>query len=266
MLKKRIIFTLLYCDGYFVQSRNFNLQKVGDVNWLEKNYNFKKISYFIDELIVLDISRDKKDLDTFLKNLNLISKFCFMPISVGGGINSFDKVKKILSHGADKVVINSNLNLKLLSEISKNYGHQSIVASIDFKKIKNQYKIFTENASRQLKTSIKDYFIKINKLPIGEIILNSIDKDGTGHGLDFEILKFMPKKIKKSIIISGGCGKSLHLSEGISNPKVDAVSTANLLNFVGDGLKLAREEMLKNNFKLPIWNVQTIDKLKNKLL
>ena len=160
MLKKRIIFTLLYCDGYFVQSRNFNLQKVGDVNWLEKNYNFKKISYFIDELIVLDISRDKKDLDTFLKNLNLISKFCFMPISVGGGINSFDKVKKILSHGADKVVINSNLNLKLLSEISKNYGHQSIVASIDFKKIKNQYKIFTENASRQLKTSIKDYYIK----------------------------------------------------------------------------------------------------------
>ena len=60
MLKKRIIFTLLYCDGFFVQSRNFNLQKVGDVNWLEKNYEFKKISYFIDELIILDISRKKK--------------------------------------------------------------------------------------------------------------------------------------------------------------------------------------------------------------
>ena len=66
MLKKRIIFTLLYCDGYFVQSRNFNLQKVGDVNWLENNYNFKKISNFIDELIIVDISRIKKNIDLFI--------------------------------------------------------------------------------------------------------------------------------------------------------------------------------------------------------
>ena len=74
MLKKRIIFSLLYCDGYFVQSRNFNLQRVGDARWLETNYNFKKISQFIDELIVLDISRGKKNLDYFLKELNLITK------------------------------------------------------------------------------------------------------------------------------------------------------------------------------------------------
>ena len=68
MLKKRIIFTLLYCDGHFIQSRNFNIQKVGDVNWLEKNYDFKQISYFIDELIVLDISRNEKNLSAFLNS------------------------------------------------------------------------------------------------------------------------------------------------------------------------------------------------------
>ena len=108
MLKKRIIFTLLYCDGFFVQSRNFNLQRVGDVAWLEKNYDFKKISYYIDELIILDISRTNKNLNEFIKNLKSITKFCFMPISAGGGIKKFEDVKKILSNGADKVVVNTN--------------------------------------------------------------------------------------------------------------------------------------------------------------
>ena len=264
MLKKRIIFTLLYCDGYFVQSRNFNLQKVGDVIWLEKNYDFKKISYFIDELIILDVSRNKKNLDLFLKNVNSISKYCFMPISVGGGVDTFHKAKKILSSGADKVVINSNLNLKLIKEISKTFGQQSIIGAVDFKKINNQYKIFIKNYSVQLKAHIKEYFIKLNNFPIGEIILNSIDRDGTGNGLDFEILNFMPKKMKKSIIISGGCGNAAHLSEGLINKSIDAVNTANLLNFIGDGLKKAREEMLINSFKLPIWDVKKINVLKDK--
>ncbi len=261
MLKKRIIFTLLYCDGFFVQSRNFNLQKVGDVTWLEKNYEFKKISYYIDELIILDISRKKKDLDKFLKNVNLITKFCFMPISVGGGINNFDLVKKILSKGADKVVINSNLRFDLIKKISETYGAQSIIASIDFKKVSNKFEIFNQNGSNKLKLSPRSYLISLTKFPVGEFLLNSIDRDGTGNGLDFDILKYVPKNLDKSLIISGGCGNSKHLSEGLKNKKIDAVNTANLLNFVGDGLKKAREEMINNKFNLPRWDVDVIDKL-----
>ena len=193
MLKKRIIFSLLYCDGYFVQSRNFNIQKVGDVKWLEKNYDFKNISYYIDELIVLDIS-PKKNLDIFLKNLNIILKFCFIPISVGGGIDSFNKAKKILRNGADKIVINSNLNSKLLNEISTTYGQQSIIASIDFKKKIDEYRIFIDNSTKELKINMNKFLKKINNFPVGEIMLNSIDRDGTGNGLDFSILEFLPKK------------------------------------------------------------------------
>tara|TARA_B110000238_G_scaffold189947_1_gene222607 strand:- start:261 stop:1070 length:810 start_codon:yes stop_codon:yes gene_type:complete len=265
MLKKRIIFSLLYCDGYFVQSRNFNLQIVGDTKWLEKNYDFKKISYFIDELIILDISREKKNLDFFLKELNLISKICFMPVAVGGGIDNLDKAKKILSNGADKVVINTNLNLKLTNQISKTYGQQSIIASIDVKKNNNRYKVLKQNGEYELNYSLKNYLNIINNFPVGEIMINSIDQDGTGNGLDFKILDFMPKKINKSIIMSGGCGNSLHLSDGLKNEKIDAVNTANLLNFLGDGLKNAREEMIKNNFMLPIWDVKIINKLSKKL-
>ena len=93
MLKKRIIFTLLYIDGFFYQSRNFNLQKVGDVQWLKKNYNFQNISFFIDELIILNISRNEKNLDKFITVVKKVSEFSFVPVTVGGGINS----KKIYS-------------------------------------------------------------------------------------------------------------------------------------------------------------------------
>ena len=265
MLKKRIIFTLLYSDGYFVQSRNFNLQKVGDVKWLEKNYDFKKISYYIDELLVIDISRREKKLNQFLKNVNLITKFSFMPISIGGGINSLEQAKTILSSGADKILLNSNINAKLVKEISKIYGQQSIICCIDFKLINNKYKVFIKNANEMLNISLIEYLKKVNNFPIGEIMLNSIDRDGTGNGLDFKVLNFLPKSVNKSIIISGGSGNSIHISEGLNNKKVDAVSTANLLNFVGDGLKKAREEMINKNYNLPEWDVEIINKLQNNL-
>ena len=150
----------------------------------------------------------------------------------------------------------------MLKKISKTYGQQSIIASIDYKKINNKYEFYIKNGKQKLKIDAKNYLSKLNNYPIGEIIMNSIDRDGTGNGLDFEILKTLPKKIKKSIIISGGCGNALHLSEGLKNKKVDAVSTANLLNFLGDGLKKARENMLKNKFNLPKWDVNTIKYLK----
>lgn len=254
MLKKRIIFTLLYCDGYFVQSRNFHLQKVGDVNWLENNYNFKKISNFIDELIIIDISRIKKNTDLFIENIQKITSSCFMPITLGGGIDNLEKANLLLSNGADKVIINTNLNTKITKEISKNYGAQSIVASIDFKKDKNKYVVYKNNASEKINISLKEYLYKIDKLPIGEILLNSIDKDGTGNGLDLDICNQL-KKVKKSIIISGGCGNVKHFIEGLKKKEVDAINTANLLNFVGDGIKKAREDLLRAKFNLPIWEV-----------
>tara|TARA_B100001964_G_scaffold244073_1_gene324137 strand:+ start:360 stop:1166 length:807 start_codon:yes stop_codon:yes gene_type:complete len=265
MLKKRIIFALLYSDGHFFQSRNFNIQRVGNVDWLEKNYNFKKISYYIDELLVIDISRNERKIEQFLKDLNSITKFCFIPISVGGGINSIKLVKKILSNGADKVLINSNANFKFMNEISKIYGQQSIICSVDFKLINNEYKVFIRNGSQMLKISLSNYLKRLNTFPIGEIMLNSIDQDGTGNGLDFKALKNLPKKVEKSLIISGGCGNSLHISEGLDHEQINAVSTANLLNFVGDGLKKAREEMIKKKYNLPIWDVQMINKLENNL-
>ena len=265
MLKKRIIFTLLYQDGFFVQSRNFNLQKVGDINWLEKNYDFKKISFYIDELIILDVSRKEKDTDKFIDNLKKVSSYCFIPISSGGGIDTFEKAQNLLTNGADKVLLNTNLKEKLLKKISEVYGEQSIIAGVDYTNVKNKKKILIKNGTHEIDGDIKKYLHKVSKLPVGEIYLNSIDKDGTGMGLDFSILDFLPKNNNKSIIMSGGSGNSEHIANGLKNNSIDAIATANLLNFVGDGLLKARKELLKKNFNLPIWNVNIIKKLMNKL-
>ena len=136
MLKKRLIFTLLYEDGFFVQSRNFNLQKVGDIEWIKKNYNFRNISFFIDELIILDISRGDKDSNKFIENIKKISELCFVPISIGGGVDTCEKAQKILSNGADKILLNSInfANKEIIKEISNIYGKQSIILAVDIKK------------------------------------------------------------------------------------------------------------------------------------
>ena len=114
MLKKRLIFNLLYDSGYFCLSRNFRLQKVGDLNWLKKNYNFDYVSNFIDELIVIDVSRKERDLTKFSSILKELTKSIFIPIASGGGIK-IQRCKILLDSGADKIIINTSIFKKLIS-------------------------------------------------------------------------------------------------------------------------------------------------------
>ena len=265
MLKKRLIFTLLYADGYFMQSRNFNIQKVGDINWLRKNYNLNSISSYIDELIILDISRAKRSLDEFIMNLKKISKEFFIPITAGGGIRSFNHASRLLRNGADKILVNSilNTNKNLINQIATTYGSQSIVAGIDYIYSENNKIDCLINNGETLVKKFSKYLKEISTFQIGEIFINSIDKDGTGMGLDLNILRKIPKNFIKPIILSGGCGNYNHIKKGLLREEVNAVSTANLFNFINDGFKLVRNELFKNNFKLTHWDPNTIEKLKD---
>ena len=265
MLKKRLIFTFLYSDGYFVQSRNFNLQSVGNINWLKKNYNLTNISNFIDELIVIDVSRNKKNKKKFLKNLNEISQNFFIPITAGGGIKTLDDAKNLMENGADKIIINTMMfgNLSKINEIARIYGSQSIIGSLDYRYIKNNILLYSNNGEKQINSSFSKFLQKLNKINVGEILLHSIDQDGTGMGLDLKILKFFKRNISKPIIISGGCGNHLHIVEGLRNKKINAVATSNLFNFMNDGLELARKQMYQNKFEITFWDPTEIKKLKN---
>ena len=265
MSKKRLIFTLIYSDGFYNLSRNFRLQKVGNLEWLNNHYNFEKISFFIDELIILDASVDKKKSENFFLDLKLLSKGCFAPIGAGGGINSLSDVENFFTSGSDKIVINSIIyeNPQLIHTIADKYGNQSIIASVDVKIIDGTYRVFINNGKTLIEDNLKIYLEKITKYPIGEIYLNSIDRDGTGQGLDLDLLNFIPKECNLPIILSGGIGKTNHFIDGLNHNKISAVSTANLFNFIGDAIKTARQEIISSNIDLPFWDYCDIQDFKN---
>ena len=124
MLKKRIIFTLLYDQGTFVLSRNFRLQKVGDLRWLKENYDFSRVAFSIDELIILDVSRGDRDEEKFREHVGSLSEECFIPIAAGGGIRNVEQARQLLYSGADKIVVNSLLSNDedVIQEIAFEFG------------------------------------------------------------------------------------------------------------------------------------------------
>lgn len=262
MLKKRLIFTLLYSDGYFVLSRNFRLQKVGDLSWLKLNYNFSHISYSIDELIVLDVTRGEKNIDKFCSILKQLTKGCFVPITAGGGINTIAGAHKLLRSGADKVVINSALyeSTNFIADLASEFGQQCIVASIDIKTgLDGTYQVWSRGGTLQIDGTADMLISQVSQSNVGEIYINSMDRDGTGNGYDLGLLDLLPANMLKSVILAGGVGNASHLAAGLADPRVDAVSTAHLFNFIGDGLKNARKSLISGGVDLPFWDIQLLE-------
>ncbi len=255
MLRKRIIFTLIYADNNFNQSRNFRLQKVGDINWLEKNYKFTKIAHSIDELIIVNATRGDKSLTDFASVLKKIVSNIFIPICAGGGINSIEDARILFNNGADKIIINSLLykSPEIVKKLVKIYGSQSIVASIDYLLKDSIPEVYIENGIKKIELNLIDYIEYVQNLDIGEIYLNSINQDGTGFGYDIDTLNLISNKLSVPLIIAGGAGNEKHLLEGISQVEVSAVATANMFNFMGNGLPLARNMLLSNNINLANW-------------
>jgi len=255
MLRKRIIFTLIYDNGSFNQSRNFRLQKVGNINWLERNYKFKEIAFSLDELIVLNASKKDKNISEFASTLSKLVDDVFIPIAAGGGIRSMEDAKLLFDNGADKIVLNTVLHTdpNLVKELVTQYGSQSIIASVDYKSIDNVHKVYIKDATQELDLELEKYIKYLEELNVGEIYLNSIDKDGTGFGYDVETIKKVSKTISIPLIIAGGAGNEQHLQSGLDMKHVNAVATANLFNFVGDGLPKARQKILENKGNIAKW-------------
>lgn len=261
MLKKRLIFTLLYSSGSFMLSRNFRLQRVGDIAWLQKNYNFSKITAAIDELVVLDVSRGERDADKFCATLSQLAETCFAPIAAGGGVRTVHYCTRLLRSGADKVVLNSSLitDPLLVKELSREFGRQCLVASVDIKTDGDgSASVWIENGASEVKMTIGEYWRLVVESPIGEIYLNSINRDGTGQGFDFSLLDSLPKDVSIPVILAGGVGNATHLANGLIDGRVDAVATANLFNFVGDGLLQARRQLIEMGFLLPNWDMSIL--------
>lgn len=244
-------------------SRNFRLQKVGDLKWLQINYNFSQISYSIDELIVLDVTRGERNTQAFCATLKVLAEGCFVPIAAGGGVRSIEHARTLLRSGADKVVVNTPLyeSNAIISELASEFGQQCVVASMDIKRAPaGSYQAWAECGSKCLVGSAAHWIEEVTNNAVGEIYLNSIDRDGTGQGYDLQLLDQLPPRMPKPVILAGGVGNAAHLAEGLADPRVDAVATAHLFNFVGDGLKQARQSLIAGGVVLPVWDIQLLER------
>jgi cyclase len=256
MLRKRLIFALFYSNGNFMQSRNFRLQKVGNIDWLERNYKFQKISFSLDEIVVLNATKEDKNLADFSNIVKRVVDNVFIPVAAGGGIRSLGDADTLFKNGADKVILNSALyeTPNLINEIAEKYGSQSVIASIDYSHIDGDPVVLINDGSRIIDINLQEYLQSLLLKPVGEILLNSIDKDGTGFGYDIETTNSLASSIDVPLVLMGGAGNEMHLHQGIQIDNVSAVATGNLFNFIGNALPNARKYLLDQGCNLSRWD------------
>jgi cyclase len=257
MAKPRMCFTLLYADGKFHLSRNFNLQAVGDFAWLMENYEFESIARSIDELVILNVGRNPEEWADFIQTVQKLVKHCFMPVAVGGGIRSTEQARQLFENGADKLVLNAAFFSApdLIGELASSYGTQSIVASLDFRRDDaGAARIFVGSGREDTGIDLAAGVALAASLGAGEIYLTSIERDGTGMGYDLPALQLAYEYCDLPIIAAGGADTMDRLAEGIRSGFASAVSTAHLFNFMCDGLRGARQQLIADGIPLSRWN------------
>jgi cyclase len=217
MLRPRIIPCLLIQNGGLVKSIGFKDYKyVGDPINAVKIFNEKEV----DELIVLDVDATTKQKNPDFDLIRKLAIECRMPFCYGGGVKSVDQAKKIINLGAEKVAISSEalLNTSLLSEIGKSVGFQSVVVVLDVRKRKvlfgeSIYEVYIRNGKIKLEQGLLELVKVLNEIGIGELVLNSIDRDGLMTGYDFELVDLVRKNTDFPLTVLGGAGSLAHFKE-----------------------------------------------------
>lgn len=241
MLKKRLIPVLLLQNGLLVRSESFKIhQVIGNPIHEVKRFS----EWTVDELVYLDITRDEKydlrredhkvrGLDDPLSILDEVSKTCFMPLSFGGRIRSFDDMRQRISRGADKVTINSAAvqTPDLVTQGAKVFGSQAIVASIDaLRHPDGKHEVFIEGGRVATGMTPADWAREVERIGAGEILLQSIDRDGTGRGYDLDLIHDVASATSIPVIACSGIGRYEQYADGIK-AGASAVAAANIWHF-----------------------------------
>jgi imidazole glycerol-phosphate synthase subunit HisF len=253
MLKKRMILCLLMTnDGVFCNSRNFTLQAVGELSWIRKYLDFLAI----DELVLLNVDRERKSVARFSEQMTALAKFCFVPISAGGGVATLADFETLLDSGADKVVVNTQAlrEPEFITAAARRFGSQCVVISIDCERKLGGNRVMGMNGSEDSGREAIVWAREVESRGAGEIFLTSIDRDGTGAGYDIDLRHHVVNAVNIPIIASGGVGGFQHLTEGIEIGGASAVSAANIFHYIGNGLVKAKQHMISNGASVPMWN------------
>ena len=230
MLKNRIIPCLDVKNGRVVKGINFlNLKDAGDPVEQAKIYS----DGGADEICFLDITASNENRETIFDVIKRTSKNCFVPLTVGGGVKSLQDINKLLVYGADKVSINTAAvnNKNLIKDSSKKFGSQCIVVAIDAKQKKDKWEIFTHGGRNKTGIDVIDFVKRMEDDGAGEILITSMDRDGTQKGYDIKLISEIEKNVNIPIIASGGVGNLEHLFEGIKYGKASAVLAASIFHY-----------------------------------
>ena len=231
MLKKRIIPCLDVKDGRVVKGINFvNLKDAGDPVEQAKIYD----KGGADEICFLDITASSENRKILLDKVTETARNCFIPLTVGGGVSSVEDIKNLLLAGADKVSINTAAvkNHNFIKESSVRFGSQCIVIAIDAKKVSNnKWEVFTHGGKNATGIDVIEYAKIVEKNGAGEILLTSMDRDGTKLGYDLELTKTVASLVSIPLIASGGVGNLDHLYDGFNYGKASAVLAASIFHY-----------------------------------
>lgn len=260
MKKNRLIPILLLRNGWLVQSRGFQqYQNLGNPTMAVKRLS----EWASDELIYLDISKEdiydiRRDdqaypnQSSFLEIIKDVSKVSFVPTTVGGKIKTLDDIEKRLALGADKVAINSQAlaDKEFITKAAKEFGSQCIVVSIDAKLVDGKYVVMSKGGFETTAYNPAQWAQIVESQGAGEILLNSIDRDGMKNGYDIKLLADVSSGVKIPVIACGGVGDWSHFAEAFDKTQVDAVAAANIFQYTDQSVYLAKKYLYEHNYNV----------------
>lgn len=230
MLTKRIIPCLDVKDGRVVKGTNFvNLKDAGDPVVVAEEYDRQGA----DEIVFLDITASHEKRSIILDVVKSTAEKVFMPLTVGGGIKNVEDIRKLLNAGADKISINTAAvaSPKLVRDSAKIFGSQCIVVAVDAKKVKGKWEVFIHGGRTPTGKDVLKWVKEVEKLGAGEILLTSMDADGTKDGYDIELTDKVSRAVNIPVIASGGAGKLEDFSELFNKTKADAALAASVFHY-----------------------------------
>ena len=253
-LAKRIIPCLDVANGRVVKGVQFvDIRDAGDPIEVAKRYDAEGA----DEITFLDITATSDDRDTIIHVVEQVAEQVFIPLTVGGGVRTVEDVRRLLNAGADKVAINSAaiFNPEFVKEVADKVGSQCIVIAIDAKRVNTEgeadkWEIFTHGGRKETGIDAIEWAIKMVDYGAGEILLTSMDRDGTKIGFDLELTRAITDAVNVPVIASGGVGNLDHLSEGVTKGHADAVLAASIFHFAEYTIGEAKQHMADHGIEV----------------
>ena len=248
-LAKRIIPCLDVTNGRVVKGVNFvGLKDAGDPIEISRRYDEQGA----DELTFLDITASSDNRDLILHIIEEVAAQVFIPLTVGGGVRKIEDVRRLLNAGADKVSINTSAvqNPQLVAEAADRYGAQCIVVAIDAKQAGTRWEVFTNGGRKATGLDVIEWAKKMQSLGAGEILLTSMDRDGTRNGFDLALTRAVSDSVDVPVIASGGVGNLDHLVEGITEGHADAVLAASIFHFGEYSVRQAKAYMAQHGIEV----------------